>query len=326
MNTPQLSLVMPVYNVAPYLRRCLDSLQAQTQAVDEIIVVDDGSTDDCPAILSEYAAQMPNMRVIRQPNGGLSAARNTGMQHARGCYLAFIDSDDFVAPQMYGHLLAMAQADDLDIALCNAFYHFEKRADDQPIYADAKTTGVIPGRELLRDRLKNDRLMHMVWMHLYRRDFLLRHNFSFVPRLIHEDVIWTTEALLKAERIKYDATPLYFYRIPIRHFAPEQNKRRLEAIITSSVINAQKLLAFAEAPDCDTELKRLLRWHAVDGAFSIFHKIGKVPDAGWRRTRYREVYAGNFFGLLWKNASDWRQRRRIARNYLKCLLAGGTRG
>ena len=326
MNAPLLSLVMPVYNVAPYLRRCLDSLQAQTQAVDEIIVVDDGSTDDCPAILAEYAARIPNMRVIRQENRGLSAARNTGMQHARGRYLAFVDSDDFVAPQMYEHLLMVAQADNLDIALCNALYHFEGREVDRPIYVDAEPTAVIPGKEWLRDRLKNDRLMHMVWMHLYRRDFLLQHNFSFVPRLIHEDVIWTTEALLKAKRIRFDPTPLYFYRIPIRHYTPDQNRRRLEAIIASSEINARKLIAFAECDDCDEELKLLVRWQAVDGAFSIFHKIEKLQEADWRRARYHEIHASGLFPLLWKNARDWHQRRRIARYYLKSLLAGGTRG
>jgi glycosyltransferase involved in cell wall biosynthesis len=325
MSLPLLSLVIPVYNIAPYLRACLDSLQAQTQAIDEIIVVDDGSTDDCPGILAEYAAKMSNLRVIRQENGGLSAARNTGMQYARGRYLAFVDSDDFVAPQMYERLLSMAQTDNLDIALCNAFYHFEGREADQPIYSDTGTTTVVPGKEWLRDRLKNDRLMHMVWMHLYRRDFLLQHNFSFVPRLIHEDVIWTTEALLKAERVRYDAAPLYFYRIPIRHFTPEQNRRRLEAIIASSTINAKTLLEFAKTDGYDVELKSLLRWQAVDGAISIFHKIEKLPDAHARRMQYQTVYTGRLFSLLWKNAAGWRQRRRVARNYLKCFFSGGMR-
>jgi heptose III glucuronosyltransferase len=323
MNAPLLSLVIPVYNVAPYLRRCLDSLQTQTIAIDEIIAVDDGSTDECPAILAEYALKMPNLQVIRQDNGGLSAARNTGMQHARGRYLAFVDSDDFVAPQMYEKLLAMAQNDNLDIALCNALYHFEAREADRPIYNDRGITAIITGREWLRERLKNDRLMHMVWMHLYRRDFLLQHKLSFVPRLIHEDVIWTTEALLKAERIRFDATPLYFYRIPIRQYTPEQNRRRLEAIIASSEVNARKLLEFSASADCDGELQRLLRWQAVDGAISIFHKIEKLPDAGARQRQYHGIYAHGLFSLLWKNAGDWRQRRRIARNLLKCVLAGG---
>jgi heptose III glucuronosyltransferase len=326
MNPPLLSIILPVYNVAPFLRCCLDSLQAQTQIIDEIIAVDDGSTDDCPAILAEYALQMPNMRVIRQENSGLSAARNTGMQHAQGRYLAFVDSDDSVAPQMYEQLLKIAQADNLDIAVCNALYHFEGREENRPIYSDTGPTSVMPGKEWLRHRLKNDRLMHMVWMHLYRRDFLLQHNFSFVPQLIHEDVIWTTEVFIKAQRIRYDATPLYFYRIPIRSFSIEQNKRRLRAIIESSFVNARTLIKISNSSVCDEELSQLLRWQAVDGSISIFHKIEKLPDAQWQRERYREIYSAGLFSLLWKNAVDWRQRRRIARNLLKCGFHGGFGG
>ena len=101
MSTPQLSVVVPVYNVAPYLPACLDSLAAHVPPIDELIVVDDGSTDDCPAILAAYRDKLPNMRIIRQENGGLSAARNSGLRAASGTWLAFVDSDDFIAPDTY---------------------------------------------------------------------------------------------------------------------------------------------------------------------------------------------------------------------------------
>ncbi|MEI7430987.1 MAG: glycosyltransferase [Betaproteobacteria bacterium] len=326
MTTPLLTLIIPVYNVAPYLRQCLDSLAAQTRPIEEIIIVDDGSTDESPDILKEYAAKMPEIRIIRQENSGQAVARNTGMKHATGRYLAFVDSDDFAAPQMFEHLLDMAQGDHLDIALCNAHFHFEGRETDRLIYPDSVTTEVIPGKEWLRDKLKDNSLLHMVWMHLYRRDFLLQHNFSFTPRILYEDVIWTTEVLLKAKRIRYDATSLYSYRIPIRHFSIEQNRRRLKIIIDSSVVNARTLIEISNHGEYDEELSRLLRWQAVDGSISIFHKIEKLPDAHWQHERYREIYRSGLFSLLWKNAVDWRQRRRIARNLLKCTLAGGVRG
>jgi glycosyltransferase involved in cell wall biosynthesis len=317
VTAPLLTLIIPVYNVAPYLRECLDSVATQTHPIEELIIVDDGSTDESPEILQEYAAKMPQMHIIWQENSGQAVARNTGMQHARGRYLAFADADDFAAPQMYEHLLGMALADNLDISLCNAHFHFEGREADRVIYSNSITTDVIPGKEWLRDKLKNNSLVHMVWMHLYRRDFLLQHNFSFTPRILYEDVIWTTEVLLKAKRIRYDATPLYSYRIPIRHFSIEQNRRRLKIIIDSSVVNARTLTGISNNGEYDEELSRLLRWQAVDGSISIFHKIEKLPDAQWQRERYREIYSSGLFSLLWKNAVDWRQRRRIARNYLK---------
>lgn len=322
MSTPLLSVVMPVYNVAAYLPRCLDSLAEQTRPIDELIVVDDGSTDDCPRILAEYTTRLPQMRIIRQENGGLSAARNTGLKHAKGKYLAFVDSDDFVAPKMYEHLLAVAQEEDLDIFLCNAIYHFEGREPDRPIYTAPSSSETLSGKKWLEQRLQNGRLLHMVWMHLYKRDFLAKHQFSFVPKLIHEDVIWTTQVLLAADRVRFDATPLYYYRIPVRRFSLEKNKLRLGAIISSSIFNAKMLLELAQAQTDDNTLRQLLSWQAIDGAFTIFHKIEKIDDASWRKERYREVRASGLFRQLWTNAKDWKQRRRIARNYLKSILAG----
>lgn len=313
---------MPVYNVAAYLPRCLDSLIAQSRPIDELIVVDDGSTDDCPRILAEYAQHLPQMRVIRQPNGGLSAARNTGLNHANGDYLAFIDSDDFVAPETYEHLLSVAQRDNLDMLLCNAYYHFEGRETDRLIYTDIPSSGILSGKEWLKQRLQNGRLLHMVWLHLYRREFLEQNCFRFVPGLIHEDVIWTTQALLAAKRIRYDATPLNFYRIPVRHFSPEKKRQRLDLIIRSSIYNAQTLLGIALTNAEDGVLCQLLRWQAIDGAFSIFHKIEKIQDPQWQKEKYRELRTSGLFSQLWENAGDWQQKRRIARNYLKCILSG----
>jgi hypothetical protein len=164
----------------------------------------------------------------------------------------------------------------------------------------------------------------MVWMHLYRREFLLHHHFSFVPRLIHEDVIWTTQALLRAERVRYEPMPLYHYRILLRQFTEAQNKKRLQTSIASSVVNAKTLIGFVDTETHDPELKQLLRWQAVDGAFSIFHKIGKLPDKCWQNARFREIWADGLFPLLWRNAVSWQQKRRIARNTLRALLAGGV--
>jgi heptose III glucuronosyltransferase len=172
MSAPLLTLVVPVYNVAPYLPRCLESLAALSPPADEIIVVDDGSTDECPRILAEFASRLPQMRVIRQENGGLSAARNTALEVATGTYLAFVDSDDFVSPDAYAEALRLAQDDGLDMVLLNANYHFEGREPDYPIYANVAATEVITGREWLRRRFRAGRFLHMVWMHLYRRDFI----------------------------------------------------------------------------------------------------------------------------------------------------------
>lgn len=316
-----LSLVVPVYNVAPFLERCLASLAAQNLEGVEIVLVDDGSTDDSPAILARYAAQHPQVRVIRQPNGGLSAARNTGLDHTSGEYLAFVDSDDWFEPGYYRRLLELARAERLDIAHGNAMYHFEGRREDHPIYRDALPTEVMPGREVLRRRLAEKTLLHMVWMHLYRRDFIARLGLRFAPRVIHEDVLWTTRAFLEARRVAYDPAPGYFYRQRIRPLAADLMDQRLDAVIASSVHNARGLVDLATPLGDDPELQRLLRWQLVDGALSIFHKLRKVTSPGLRRRLYRELRHDGVYALLWNNASETAQRRRIARSWLKSWLA-----
>ena len=325
MIGPTLSIVMPVYNVAPYLPRCLESLAALTPPADEIIVVDDGSTDDCPAILADFAPRLPQMRVIRQENGGLSAARNTGLDAAHGRYLAFVDSDDFVSTDAYAEALRLAAAEDLDMVLQNANYHFEGRQDDYAIYADVVATGVISGREWLRQRFSAGRFLHMVWMHLYRREFIEANRFRFVPRLIHEDVIWTTQALLSAQRVRYTGHVAVHYRIPLRRFTPEQSQRRLQAIVDSSVVNARVLATMSDTLDDDPELRHLLAEHLVDGALSVFHKLPKMPDRAAAAAILRRLRQEGFMGLLWRHACTTVQRRRIARHWLRSWLSGAGR-
>jgi glycosyltransferase involved in cell wall biosynthesis len=313
---------MPVYNVAPYLPRCLESLAALNPPADEIIVVDDGSTDDCPTILAEFAPRLPQMRVIRQENSGLSAARNTGLDAARGKYLAFVDSDDFVAPNAYAEALENAESGQLDMVLFNARFHYEGRQPDVPVYPDATATEIIPGREWLRRRLLAGRFLHMVWMHLYRRDFIEAHHFRFIPRLIHEDVIWTTEALLAAERVRYLNQIAINYRIPIRRPTPEQRQRQLESTVASSVTNARTLSGFIQRLGDDPELRRLLGAQLVDGALSVFHKLERMPDRAVARTLLMELKSEGFLRLLWRHAVGVAQHRRIARHWLRSWLAG----
>lgn len=321
MTAPLLSLVVPVYNVAPYLPRCLESLAALTPPADEIIVVDDGSTDGCPRILAEFAARLPRMRVIRQENGGLSAARNTGLDAARGKYLAFVDSDDFVSPDAYAEALRLAEDGQLDMVLLNAEYHFEGREADYAIYADVPATGIVPGHEWLRQRFRARRLLHMVWLHLYRRDFIEANRLRFVPRLIHEDVIWTTRALLAAKRVRYTGHCAVHYRIARRSFSAEQNQKRAQIIVDSSVVNAETLAAMSAALEDDAELRRLLDDHLVDGALSVFHKLAKMPDRRVASATLSRLRREGFLRLLWRHAAGITQRRRIARHWLRSWIA-----
>lgn len=314
--TPHFSLIIPVYNVAAYLPHCLDSVARLTPGPDEIIVVDDGSTDACPDILRQYAVHLPQMRVIRQDNQGLSGARNTGLEHARGKWISFLDSDDMVYPDAYSPALAAAEQDDLDMVLFNGTYHFEGRRPDYPIYQGRMNSQVTSGRAWLHERLARNDLLHMVWLHLYRREFIERHGLRFVPKIIHEDVVWTVSALLRAKRIRYFDHPAIRYRIPIRQFPPAVLQNRLEAIVASSVFNARALSELAAAEN-DARLRELLGTHLVDGAMSIFHKLEKMPNRTVARQWLARLWNEGVLRMLWRHAHGFAQRRRVLRRWMQ---------
>ena len=116
---PLISVIIPVYNVEKYLRECLDSVLAQTYKNLEIILIDDGSPDNCGKICDEYAQKDNRIKVIHQVNQGVSAARNAGLKVATGEYIAFVDSDDFIKPDMYEYLYALISKEHADMAMCN---------------------------------------------------------------------------------------------------------------------------------------------------------------------------------------------------------------
>lgn len=121
MDNPKISVIIPVYNVEPYLRRCIDSVIGQTYTNLEIILVDDGSTDNCGAICDEYAARDDRIQVLHRENGGVSAARNAGLVAAGGEWVGFVDADDYIEPDMYEYMLALAGESGADIAQCGFF-------------------------------------------------------------------------------------------------------------------------------------------------------------------------------------------------------------
>ncbi len=122
----KLSVIIPCYNTAPYLHRCIDSVIAQTYSNLEIILVDDGSTDDTPEVCDEYATKDVRIHVIHKTNGGVSEARNVALEIATGEFVTFIDSDDYVEPYMYEEMMAVAKQSQTDIVQCGHIRHKEK--------------------------------------------------------------------------------------------------------------------------------------------------------------------------------------------------------
>ncbi len=125
---PELSIIVPVYKVEPYLRKCIDSILAQTFTDFELILVDDGSPDQCPQICDDYASKDDRIIVIHQPNKGVSAARNAGLDKAKGKYIGFVDSDDWIEPDMYEEMIHSIVSTNSDVVICAAKYENEDQS------------------------------------------------------------------------------------------------------------------------------------------------------------------------------------------------------
>ena len=203
------SVVMPIYNAADYLRPALDSVISQTLRDVEIICVDDGSTDHSLAILKEYQKRDPRVRIVTETNAGPAKARNNGLRRARGEYLSFLDADDFFEPTMLETLYRTAKEKDLDIAVCeydlfeNRTARFKRSIPSE--HADLLAGGRVTSKSDCPDIIFQATEGY-VWNKLFRRDFVTEKELSFLENAqIFEDVYFTVTSLSLAERIgKYE--------------------------------------------------------------------------------------------------------------------------
>ena len=207
----KLSIIVPVYGVAKYLPKCVDSLLAQDISNYEIVLVDDGSPDECPQICDEYSTKYSNIKVVHQVNAGLSAARNSGVSIAEGDYILFVDSDDYLQPNTLGTLLEQAEGDDLDVLRFRyqnvresgeVFVPHEGMKTDYNNYSSEPTDGLT----FLNDRM---------WVQCYVVQFLVKTEIVrqelFTPCIYFEDTDWTPRMLLRAKRVASTDLVVYNY-------------------------------------------------------------------------------------------------------------------
>lgn len=207
-----LTIVLPIYNVASYLERCLDSVLVDNRFRGEVICVNDGSTDDSLSILERYAAKYGNVRIITQPNAGLSAARNTGLDAATGDYVFFLDSDDWIFPNKLDEVLSRVNGE--DVVYFNATRYFEETQQYEPVREIAELQDLSGAAYFAAaERQRRNTPMVCVWGGLYKRSFLLEHNLYNEPGIYHEDSYFTPQVLLRAQHVSCVNICLYAYRI-----------------------------------------------------------------------------------------------------------------
>ena len=298
------SIIIPVYNVEPYLRQCLDSVLAQTFGDWEAICVNDGSTDGSAAILEEYAVKDSRFKVITQANAGLSAARNTGLKEAQGDYVLFLDSDDWLETgtlkKINSHILTTPLAPgrgaggEADFLCFSGRRYFEATNSFNPADQLIEKT-YATGMDYYNENalVPRDFAFVCVVLRAYRRSFLLENNLWFKEGIYHEDNLFTPIICYYAKNVRVINACLYNYRV------------RANSITTTY------------------SLKRLKDFMSIANGLAAFY----IPKAGFDKTTvYRAIthhYQVVFLNVVKKNRKElkdscaWKSYKTVCQTKLR---------
>ena len=261
----EISVIVPVYKVEPFIHRCVDSILRQSFQDFELILVDDGSPDDCGAICDAYAAAESRIRVIHQKNGGLSAARNTGidwvMAHSDSHWLAFVDSDDWVHPEFLQQLYGAAQQTLCKISACGFF-----RTEGDPFPAQQDTSVLCLSADDYYCGQIHDGVTAVAWNKLYHRSLFKKLRYPIGK--LHEDEFTTYLAVYQAGKIGVTPAQLYaYYQNPEGIMRSEWNPRRMHVLEAF-----EQQIGFAKAHDNE----RLLRKVSEQYIYSVYEHLNKA--------------------------------------------------
>lgn len=204
----KISVIIPIYKVEEYLNRCIESVVNQTYQNLEIILVDDGSPDNCPKMCDEWAEEDGRIKVIHKENGGLSDARNAGIQVMTGDYVFFVDSDDWIHKDTLRILKKYEEKYDSDIVECKALVT-SGEAEDDALEVNSLETHMYDTAEAMAALLRDYPLRQTVWNKLYKRNVV--EGVLFEKGKYHEDEFWTYQVFDRAKKILYADAELYYY-------------------------------------------------------------------------------------------------------------------
>lgn len=205
-----ISIIIPVYNVKLYLEKCIDSVLDQTYTKIEILLIDDGSTDDSPRICDTYALKDNRIKVIHQQNQGAAVARNTGLENATGEYIVFVDSDDFINEKMIEKLYIALKQTDSDLSICNFKYTSENGKEIALKETDIKNE-VLYTEEIIDKLFQNNNCGYIViWNKMYKKD--LWKQIRYPVGVIYEDEAVIHHIFSKCKKVATISDELYYYR------------------------------------------------------------------------------------------------------------------
>ncbi len=297
---PFFSIIVPIYKVENYLDQCVRTLINQTFSDIEILLVDDGSPDSCPQMCDSYARQDSRVRVIHKPNGGLSDARNAGLDAATGEYVILVDSDDYIERNACEKLLPFAQTG-CDIVIAEGVSEGAVKRLRHGSFAP----GILcDARAYLKTACANGAMPMASWLYVYNRQFLNRENLRFRKGILHEDEQFTPRAFLAAGQVVESGVLLYHYMIRQDSITTGKDLRRNAHDLHEVCLELRSIY--------DTITDDQLRLQLIDSLavkeLSLFQQ-GKLYQ-------YGKAYLHKRF--VWRNARLWKTKGKA---FLFCISA-----
>ena len=318
----RVSVIVPIYNTEKYLRRCIDSLVNQTLQDIEIILVDDGSTDNSLSILMEYESRYPDkVKVYTKENGGQAMARNLGIQCSSGKYIGFVDSDDYVDTRMYETMYRVAEENQSDMVECNYRYLCEegKKAKEY------RTRGNIRQYKNRKDMFINSQASPC--NKLFRREVLMHEGVDFPEGFIYEDTAFYIKTIPYIDKEVYIKEPFYYYFLRAGSTMNVNRSRRVGNIFPV----LENVLEFYKKNDFYYTYKKELEYFCVKILLcSSLSRIGRIRD----QSIAGELYEATF-SFIKEHFPGYRQNSYLRGKtgiYLKCIrpwnskIAGKTLG
>lgn len=264
-----ISIIVPIYKVEKYLKKCIESILKQTYKNIEIILVDDGSPDNCGKICDDYKQMDKRIKVIHKNNGGLSEARNYGIREARGDYLLFVDSDDFIAENICEILINNINKYSADMAICNFYYVFENKKAIKNEMSSKKDVQVLEKENIIREYFLNYSVdLNVAWNKLYKKDIFKGKNAILFPvGKLHEDTYIMYKIYYNLNRLVRINKPLYYYR------------QRNDSIISSfSIKNVEDIMGYIKdyyifSKNVNKDLKQMIEAVALKEYVGTVNRI-----------------------------------------------------
>lgn len=258
MDNPAISIIVPVYNTAPYLKRALDSIRRQSMKHFEVILINDGSTDSSREILLSYCRKDARFRLIDQKNSGVSVARNAGLKAARGEFIAFLDSDDFLAPFYLQRLYRAVLEYNADVACCGFYRYYEKGGRVIPTTIRKLPAGVYANRAVLKKMILDIRVRFYLWDKLWRRSLFTENGIAF-PHMCFEDAAVAVRLLYFANKVAVVPYHGYYYTQREGSMIKSQSMQNMDDYIKSVAV----MRNFLEQQGAYDHYRRQIVFHGI---------------------------------------------------------------